>query len=102
MLRRIPIAGSTVQDLVFAGGALDYLVNDDVDRIVHVDPTSGLSSELARGVYVAPYSLGYDGASLAVAVDAMIVRFDPVTGARLSSGAFAVPGWITAIAFVIP
>lgn len=102
VLRRIPIAGSTVQDLVLAGGALDYLVNDDLDRIVHVDPTTSVSSELARGLYVAPYSLGYDGASLAVAVDGMILRFEPMTGARLSSSAFAVPGWITAIAFVPP
>lgn len=90
---------ATVQDLALAGDTLFYLVNDDLDRIVRLT-RSGARSELARVPHPAPYSLGFDGAYLAVAVDGSIHRFDPRTGALVRSGPLAVPGWITAIAFV--
>lgn len=90
----------TIQDVVSVDGALYYLINDDVDRIVRVNPNSGAASDVARGVHPAPYSLGFDGQYLAVAVDGRILRFDPETGALVRASAFAVPGWITAIAFV--
>ncbi len=91
---------SSVQDLVYAGGSLYYLVNDDVDRIVRMDPDTLETTELARGVDAAPYSLGFDGASLVVAVDGRSRRFDLSTGALTRESAFDVPGWITAIAYV--
>jgi hypothetical protein len=90
----------TVQDLVSASGALYYLVNDDVARIVQVDPTTGAASDLVRGVHDAPYSLGFDGRHLVVAGYGRARRFDPTTGAFVGETAFGVPGWITAIAYV--
>lgn len=92
--------GDVVQDMVSANGALYYLVNDDEDRIVRVDTESGSTVEVARGVHQAPYSLGFDGTYLAVAVDGRILRFDTDSGALVRDDPFAVLGWITAIAFV--
>lgn len=91
---------AAVQDVVIANGALFYLVNDDADRIMRFDATTERATELTRGVFVAPYSLGFDGTSLAVAAEGRIRRYDPATGTLVSDGPFAVPGWITAIAFV--
>ena len=91
---------SSVQDLVSAAGALYYLVNDGVDRIVRIDPAPGGLTDVVRGVHEAPYQLDFDGTHLAVAVDGRIRRYDPTTGALVRESAFAVPGWITAIAFV--
>ena len=99
-LESITLPEVTVQDLVMADGALYYLVDDDADRIMRFDPATRSSTELVRNVDVAPYSLGFDGAHLAVAVDGRIRRYDPSTGALESDRPFAVPGWITAIAFV--
>ena len=101
-----PISSTTlegvgaVQDLVNADGTFHYLINDDRDRIVRVDPGTGASSDLVVGVHEAPYSLGFDGRYLAVAVAGRIRRFDPASGALVADDPFAVPGWITAIAFV--
>jgi hypothetical protein len=100
MIASIPVAGLVLQDLAVANGSFYYLINDDLDRIVRVDPASGAEAELTRGVDIAPYALGFDGVSLAVAVDGRIRRFDPSTGAPVSDTPLAVPGWITAIAFV--
>ena len=90
---------ATVQELVAAEGSLYYLINDDLDRIVRVDPSTGASSDVTSGVHVAPYALGWDGRHLAVAVDGRITRFDRITGERVSEGPLGIPGWITAIAF---
>lgn len=98
MIGSIATDAVTVQDMVSADDALFYLVNDDVDRIVRIDRT-GAPRELVRGVHEAPYSLGFDGTYLAVAVNGRIRRFDVTTGALVSDDPFAVPGWITAIAF---
>ena len=99
-LDSLPLPEAAVQDLVSARGALFYLVNDGEDRIVRLDPSSGAAADLARGVDAAPNALGFDGSALAVAVDQRIRRFDPESGALVSERPFAVPGWITAIAFV--
>jgi streptogramin lyase len=98
-LAAIPLPEPVVQDLARVGDRSFYLVNDDIDRIVRVD-RAGAPSDLARVPNVAPYSLGFDGRHLAVAVDGAIHRFDPATGALVGSGPLDVPGWITAIAFV--
>jgi plasmid stability protein len=100
MLSSIGLSDRSVQDLVFAGGALYYLVNDGVDRIVRVDLDTTAATDLARGVHVAPYSLGFDGTHLVVAVEGQARRFDLATGALVRESEFAVPGWITAIAYV--
>lgn len=95
-----------IEDLTLANGALYYLANDDLDRIMRIDPRTGDAVELARGVYEAPYALGFDGRYLAVPTndgrnrDPRIRRFDPATGALVSEGPFRVGGWVTAIAFV--
>lgn len=99
-LDMIELREITVQDLVNANGTLYFLANDDVDRIVRVEPATGATRDIVRGVHTAPYSLGFDGTHLAVAIEGTILRFDPATGARVSTRPFAVPGWITAIAFV--
>lgn len=99
-LGSVTLSEVAVQDLVSAEGALYYLVNDDADRIMRFDTATGSATELARNVDVAPYSLGFDGTHLAVAVDGRIRRYDPSTGALVREGPFAVPGWITAIVFV--
>lgn len=103
----VPIPESwLIQDLAIANGALFYLANDDVDRIVRIDPTTGATAELTRGVYEAPYALGFDGQYLAVPMADRFVgsprirRFDPVTGALVSETPLLVEGWVTAIAFV--
>lgn len=101
-LGSVSIDVTVIQDLAFVDGSLYYLINDDVDRIVRVDPTTGTSTDVAQNVYIAPYSLAHDGAYFAVAIDGIIRRFDPMTGAQVSEDPFAVPGWITAIAFVQP
>lgn len=99
-LRTSTLDEVSVQDLANVEGTLYYLVNDDLDRIMRFDPETESATEIARHVHVAPYSLGFDGTSLAVAVDGRIRRYDPVTGALVRDSAFEVPGWITAIAFV--
>jgi hypothetical protein len=91
---------ATIQDLVSARGSLYYLVNDDLDRIVRLDLEGHRSVELARHVDPSPYSLGFDGESIASAAWGRIRRYDPSTGALSSDREFLVAGWITAIAFV--
>ena len=90
----------TVQDLVSASGSLYYLVNDERDRIVRADGVTGDSTVLSLVGFDAPYALGFDGTYLAVAAEGRIRRFDVSTGALVEEGPLAVPGWITAIAFV--
>lgn len=102
LLGSIQLDVPVVQDLALVDGSPYYLINDDVDRIVRVDPATGTSTDVAQNVYVAPYSLAYDGAHFAVAIDGIIRRFDPTTGALVSEDPFGVPGWITAIAFAQP
>jgi hypothetical protein len=95
-----------IQDLAIADGALYYLVNDDQDRIMRIDPSTGSATRVASGVYEAPYALAFDGAHLAVALadrftsEPRIRRFDPATGALVRESPFRVQGWVTAIAFV--
>jgi hypothetical protein len=103
----VPIPESfLIQDLTIANGALYYLANDELDRVMRIDPATGVATELVRGVYVAPYALGFDGRYLAVpmadrsASSPSIRRFDPSTGALVSETPFLVSGWVTAIAFV--
>lgn len=103
----VPIPeGFLVQDLAIANGALYYLANDDLDRVMRIDPTTGVATEVMRGVYEAPYALGFDGQYLAVpradrfTSSPSIRRFDPSTGALVSETPFLVSGWVTAIAFV--
>ncbi len=103
----VPIPESfLIQDLAIANGALFYVANDDLDRVMRIDGTTGAVSELVRGVYVAPYALGFDGQYLAVPMadrftaSPSIRRFDPDTGALVSETPFLVDGWVTAIAFV--
>ena len=90
---------TTLQDLTIARGALYYLVNDGVDRIVRFDRATGASVDLVRGVHVAPYSLAFDGAHLVVAVEGTLRRYDPATGELVRVSSIDVPGWITALAF---
>ena len=95
-----------VQDLVMADGALHYLANDGLDRIMRIDPSTGSATLLASGVDEAPYALGFDGSYLAVAIadrfrpEGIIRRFDPVTGALVRESPLPIDGWVTAIAFV--
>ena len=103
----VPIPeGFLVQDLAIANGALFYLANDDLDRVMRIDPATGVATELVRGVYEALYALGFDGQYLAVPIadrftsSPSIRRFDPSTGALVSETPFLVSGWVTAIAFV--
>ncbi len=95
-----------VQDLVMANGALHYLANDGLDRIMRIDPSSGSATLVASGVDEAPYALGFDGTYLAVAIadrfrpEGIIRRFDPLTGALVRESPLPIDGWVTAIAFV--
>jgi hypothetical protein len=91
---------SVIQDFALADGRLFFVVNGGPDLIFELDRTSGTSRELTRDVHVAPYSLGFDGTYLASANEGAIRRYDPRTGATVGERPFAVPGWITAIAFV--
>lgn len=100
LLGSVGVREVVIQDLVFADGALHYVVNDDPDRIMRVDPSGGAPTELARDFHEAPYSLGFDGAHLVVAVDRTLYRFDPRTGAAAGTRPIDVGGWITAIAYV--
>lgn len=100
VLGSVGVSEIVIQDLVFADGALYYLVNDGLDRIVRIDPRGGAATEVARGFHEAPYSLGFDGTHLVVAADRTLYRFDPRTGAAAGVGPIDVGGWITAIAYV--
>lgn len=95
-----PLPEVVVQDLVAADGVLYYLVNDDLDRIMRFDPDTEALREIARGVDVAPYALGFDGTNLVVAVHGRMRRYDPSSGAFVRESPLGVPGWITAIAYV--
>ncbi len=99
VLDTLPMTAPVVQDLTFDGSSLYYLINDDQDRVLRVDPVTGAESQLFDQVFVAPYALAFDGQHLAVAADGTIKRYDPVTGAQVSSGPLGVAGWISAIAF---
>lgn len=99
ILGSLSVPVSVVQDVAHDGASLYYLVNDDQDRVLRVDPATGAESLLFDQPFVAPYSLAFDGQYLAVAADETIKRYDPATGAPVSSGPLGVPGWITAIAF---
>jgi hypothetical protein len=100
VVRSFGLREAVVQDLVATDAALYYLVNDGLDRIGRFDLATGAATELARGVDVAPYALGFDGTHLVVAARGIARRFDPRTGELVRESPFAVPGWITAIAYV--
>ncbi len=100
VLSSIALPEGTIQDLVWARGALYYLVNDGPDRIVRLDPETGAREDVARTGLGAPYSLGFDGTFVVVAMNGRAYRFDPETGELVSDSDFAVPGWITAISYV--
>lgn len=95
-----------VQDLAIADGVLYYLANDDQDRIMRIDPSTGVATRVASAVFEAPYALAFDGTHLAVPLvnrfssEPRIRRFDPATGALVRESPFRVEGWVTAIAFV--
>lgn len=82
---------------MIARGETFYLVNDGFDRVMRLGP-DGVATELGRSYFEAPYSLGFDGTSLAIAMDGRIVRIDPATGAA-TYAAFPLTGYLTAIAF---
>lgn len=104
--KEILVSPTVIQDIAFDGASLYYLVNDELDRIVRVDPASGAESQVADHVAagLAPYALSYDGKHLASIDNAAngneLRRYDVLTGATVSVTPFGVPGWVSAIAFV--
>lgn len=102
-LRKIPVPDEVINDLDTNGQWLYYAVNDDIDRIVRVDPVTGAATD-----FIIDTVEGNELYALALFKDYVYVidnqsrgntlrTFDRTTGEFISDARIYISGWITGV-----
>lgn len=102
-LRKIPVSDAVVNDLDTNGEWLYYAVNDDIDRIVRVDPATGDAED-----FIAPAVEGNQLYTLALYKNFLYViddqsqgntlrTFNRESGEFISDARIHISGWITGL-----
>jgi DNA-binding beta-propeller fold protein YncE len=102
-LRKIPVADAVINDLDTNGEWIYYAVNDDIDRIVRVDPVTGAASDFISDTFDGGklYTVAIHGEYLFVIDDQnqgnTLRTFNRETGEFISDTRVYIDGWITGL-----